>query len=138
MDNPGYKSLGVFDITTSDTIEGDWVEDLEGALACLVNVRFLYGTSSGSPSVKAYLQTTTDDEATVCDIACVLFEEASEHKILNFSALTPKTSQVTPTNKTLSDDTSVDGIIGNKIRLVVVVVGTYSSSTQVVAGINIR
>src|ERR1051326_3181050 len=138
MDNPGYKSLGIFDLTTSETITGDWLEDLEGMQGCLVNIRFIYGSSSGSPSVKAYLQTTGDDGTTVCDIASVLFDTASEHRILNFSALTPKTTQYTPTDKAFGDDTAVDGILGNKLRLVLVVIGTYSGSSQVVAGINVR
>ena len=136
MNEPGYKSLGVFDITVTETIVGDWIEDLEGMLAALLNIRFIYG--SGGTSVKAYLQTTGDDGTTVCDIACVLFNTAGEHRILNFSALTPKLTQVTPTDKTLADDTAIDGILGNKFRLALVVVGIYAGSTQIVAGVNVR
>jgi hypothetical protein len=135
MNNPGYKSLGVFDITITETIVGDWIENLEGMISALVGIRFIYG-SSGT-SVKAYLQTTSDDGSTACDIACVVFDTVSEHKLLNFTAA-PKLTQVTPTDKALADDTAVDGILGNKFRLAVVVVGTYAGSTQVVAGINAR
>lgn len=136
MNNPGYKSLGIFDITVTETIIGDWVEDLEGMQAALVNFRFIYG--SAGTSVKGYLQTTPDDGVTVCDIACIVFGTASEQKLLNFSALTPKQTQVALTDKTLADDTAVDGILGTKLRLVIVVVGTYAGSTQLVAGATVR
>jgi hypothetical protein len=138
VNNPGYKSLGVFNIGATGTETGDWVENLEGMLSCLFDIRMSYGASSGTPSVRAYLQTTGDEGTTVCDIACVLFEAASEHKMLNFSALTPKLSQVTPTDASLADDTAVDGILGNKLRLKVVTIGTYSGSTQVIARANVR
>jgi hypothetical protein len=138
MNNPGYKSLGVFDITGTETIVGDWVEDLEGIESALVNLRFIYGASSGSPGINAYLQTTPDDGDTVCDIANIVFGTSSEQKLLNFSAATPKTTQYAPLNKTLASDTAVDGILGTKLRLVVVAVGTYSGSTQVVAGVTVR
>lgn len=139
MNNSGYFSLGVFDLTSTETITGDWIEDLEGMLACLIALRFIYGsTGSGSPAAKAYIQTTPDNGTTVCDIACVVFGIASEHKVLNFSGLTPKITQVEPTNLTLTDDTAVDGILGNKIRVVVVVTGVYAGSTQLVASLNAR
>lgn len=126
--NPGQFSLGSFSITSAGTQTGDWTEvDLEGLLALCAQVRLAYG--SGGTSVKAYLQTTLDDGETAIDIACFTFTTASAVKARNLSALTAKTTDVTPTDGSLTDDTSVDGVLGTKFRLKVVSVGTYAGST---------
>jgi hypothetical protein len=136
MNNPGIYTLGDFTITTAGTQTGDWVEDLEGLLAMAASLRLSYG--SGGSSVKAYLQTTLDQGTTAVDIACVVFGTASEHAALNFSALTPKTTQVTPSDGSLSDDTAVDGILGDQFRLKVVSTGTYAGSTVLSGRICVR
>lgn len=126
--NPGRFSLGSFTITAAGTQTGDWTTvDLEGLLSLCAQLRLAYG--SGGTTVKAYLQTTLDDGTTPIDIACVVFATASEVAVVNFSALTPKTTQVTPADGTLTDDTAVDGILGDKFRLKVVSTGTYAGST---------
>jgi hypothetical protein len=136
MLNPGLKNLGDFEITTAGMQTGDWVDDLDGMLACLASVRLSYG--SGGASIKAYLQSTPDDGTTVHDIACVVFGVASEHALLNFSALTPKLSQVTPSDGALADDTAVDGLLGTKLRLKLVSVGTYAGSTVLSGRLTVR
>jgi len=127
MNNPGIKTLGDFQITAAGTQVGDVVDDLEGLLAIAASLRLQYG--SGGTTIKAYLQTSIDQGATWIDIACVLFATASEHACLNFSALTPKTTAVTPTDGSLTDDTAVDGVLGERFRLKVVSTGTYAGST---------
>lgn len=130
MLTPGYKSLGTFSITTAGTFTGDWNDDFEGCLSLLAQLRFVYG--SGGTTVKAYLQTSADSESVAIDIACVVFGTASENTVLNFSALTPKLTQVTPSDGAMSDDTSIDGIVGDRFRVKIVVAGTYAGSTQLV------
>lgn len=128
MLSPGYHSLGAFSITTAGTFTGDWVEDLDGLLAMAVQFRFVFG--SGGTSVKAYLQTSLDDGDTPVDIACVAFGNASsEVQAINLSSLTPKTTQVAPSDAALTDDTAVDGLLGDRFRVKIVVVGTYAGST---------
>jgi hypothetical protein len=127
MNTPGLFSLGDHSITAAGTITGDWVEDLDGLLALAFQVRLAWG--SGGSTIRAYLQTSFDDGTTAVDIANVLFGAASETTLLNFSALTPKTTQVTPTNGALADDTAVDGILGNRFRLKLVSTGTYAGQT---------
>jgi aspartate aminotransferase-like enzyme len=125
---PGYHDLGPFTITTAGTFTGEWVEDLDGVLSLAVQFRFIFG--SGGTSVKAYLQTSLDDGDTVVDIASVVFgNTVSEVAAFNFSSLTPKTTQVTPTDAALADDTNVDGLLGDRFRVKIVVVGTYAGST---------
>jgi len=45
---------------------------------------------------------------------------------------------VTPTDGAMSDNTAKSGILGDRVRLKIVSVGTYSGSTQVVARIAAR
>lgn len=127
MNLPGLRSLGDFTVTAAGTVTGDWVEDLDGMWSALVSLRLAYG--SGGTTVRVYVQVTPDDGTTACDIACVLFGVASEHVLLNFSALTPKLTQVTPTDGTAADDTAVDGLLGAKMRLKIISTGTYAGST---------
>jgi len=123
MLTPGIKSLGDFTIAGAGTQTGDWVSDLDGLMAAAAQMRLAYG--SGGTSVKAYLQTSLDQGTTPIDIACFTFTTAGASKARNLSALTPKTTDVTPTDGTLTDDTSVDGILGDRFSLKIVSVGTY-------------
>lgn len=136
MNSPGLYSLGDFTITTAGTQTGEWVTDLEGMLAAAVSLRLSWG--SGGTTVRAFVQTSLDGGTTATDIACVLFGTASEHAILNFSALTPKTTQVSSTDGALADDTAVDGVLGDRLRLKVVSTGTYAGSTILTARVTAR
>jgi hypothetical protein len=130
MISPGYIPLGVFNITIAGTQTGDWMDDLEGCLALLTQLRFVWG--SGGTTCRAYVQSSADNGDTPIDIACALFGVASENAVFNFSALTPKTTQVVPTDAALADDTAVDGAIGDRVRIKIVTTGTYAGSTQLV------
>lgn len=136
MDNSGFHSLGSFTITTAGTQTGDWVEDLEGALALAAQMRLAYG--SGGTSISVYLQTSLDQGTTPTDIACFTFTTASAVKARNLSALTPKTSDVVPSDGGLTADTSVDGVLGDRFRIKLVSVGTYAGSTVVTASAVLR
>jgi hypothetical protein len=107
MLSPGFKSLGNFTITAAGTVAGDWVDGLDGLLSLCAQMRLAYG--SGGTTVKAYLQTSLDQGTTPIDIACFTFTTASAVKARNLSALTAKTTDVTPSDAALTDDTSVDG-----------------------------
>lgn len=134
---PGFKPLGSFTITASGTQIGEWVDtNLDGLLALAAQLRLAYG--NGGATIKAYLQTSLDQGATAIDIACFTFTTASAVKARNFSALTPKTSDVVPTDGTLTDDASVDGILGDRFRVKVVSTGTYGGSTVLTAGMVVR
>jgi hypothetical protein len=132
----GIQSLGDFTITTASTQVGEWVTGFEGLLAMCAQLRLAYG--SGGTSIKAYVQTSLDQGTTPIDIACVVFGTASEVAVLNLSALTPKTTQVVPTDGALADDTALDGILGDRFRFKVVSVGTYAGSTVLSARVNAR
>lgn len=112
-------------IAGADTVICDVIDDLEGLTALTLSARFAYG--SGGTSCKAYVQTRFGD--VWVDIACFAFTTAAAHKVINLSGLTPKTTAVTPTDGALTDDTCVDGVLGDALRLKVISTGTYAGST---------
>lgn len=136
--NPGCVSLtqnGVvapfnadLSITTAQTIICNEIDGFDGMLGCLLEARFAYG--SGGTSVDLYLQTCLDDSGTVwCDIWHESFTTASDTKVVNLSALTPVTTPYAPLDGALASNTVKDGILGNRLRSKVVIIGTYAGST---------
>ena len=88
---------------------------------------FTYG--SGGTSAKADVQTSFDDGVTWGDVACYAFTTSSASKAANLSTLTPVGTVYTPTDGSLSDNTTKDGLIGPLVRVKYVTVGTYASTT---------
>jgi hypothetical protein len=128
MESPGALDLCDFEITTNVDVTSTPVEDLDGMLALTVELAFAY--SSGGSSAKAYVQTSIDQGKSWIDIACVTFAAASKTVVLNFSALTPKLVAVLPTNGTLADDTAIDGILGERLRVRLKTTGAaYAAAT---------
>ncbi|CAB4196088.1 hypothetical protein UFOVP1299_54 [uncultured Caudovirales phage] len=139
MNIPGVYSLGDVAITTAVTgllptegvsasgVAQTFISGLEGVFAVSLQARLAYG--SGGTTCKAYVQTSFDQGTTWVDVACFAFGTASETALVNLSCLTPKTTQVVPTDGTLADDTSVDGLLGDRIRAKVTTTGTYATNT---------
>jgi hypothetical protein len=127
MSTRGLINLGDFAVTAAGTVIGDVVADLDGALSVLLSARLQYG--SGGTTAKAYIQTSPDGGTTWVDIACIAFATTAKHALYNLSALTPKTTAATPTDGTLTDDTAVDGLLADRLRVKVTSVGTYAGST---------
>lgn len=115
-------------ITTAGTTTCTAITGLTGMQAVSVSLRFAYG--SGGTAVKVYLQTSLDGGNTWIDIACVVFNTASETWVRNFSSA--PTGTVTPTDGALADDTAIDGILGDRLRVKAVSTGTYAGSTALV------
>ena len=133
MNSPGIYSLTQKDGASDLAIGGagtticDVIDDLEGMLGATLSARLAYG--SGGTAVKVFIQTSLDQGQTWIDIACIAFTTASEHQVVNLSGLTPKTTPATPGDGALTDDTCVDGILGDRLRAKVVSTGTYVGST---------
>lgn len=123
-------------ITAAATTNCTALTGLTGMQSLGVFLKFSWG--SGGTNAKAYVQTSFDGGNTWVDIACVVFGILSETALLNFSALTPKTTQVVPTDGTMADDTAVDGILGDRVRLKVISTGTYAGGTILVGRIVAR
>jgi len=109
---------------TSDTIAS---VPYDGKLLT-VESQFTYG-SSGT-TAKLYVQTSLDDGDSWFDIACHAFTTATAKKISAVCrAVAPASQAFAPTDGTLADDTVVNGVLGDRIRVKLVVVGTYASTS---------
>lgn len=91
---------------------------------------FVYGASG--TNFKAWIQTTFDNGATWVDIANFAATTASKRRMYNLSALTAVSAIATPTSGTLADDTSVDGFIGDGLRLLLTTTGNYTGTSAYV------
>lgn len=94
--------------------------------ACIQCV-LTYG--SGGTSADFYVQTSLNGGGTWVDMANFHYTTSGGASIINLSSLTPKTTQYTPTNKAISANSSVDGIIGDRLMVSYVIVGSYSTTT---------
>ena len=87
---------------------------------------------SGGATINAWVQTSFDGGfpgATWCDVANFSFTTASARFLFNLSALTPVTTQYTPTDGTLGANTAKDGLLGPWWRVKYTTTGTYAGNT---------
>ena len=87
---------------------------------------FDYG-SSGT-AVKVYLQTSLDAGSKWTDIACHVFATADLRKVTAVSRFAARAEAVA-TDGTLADDTQLDGLIGDRLRIKYVSTGTYAGTS---------
>jgi len=90
---------------------------------------FTYG--SGGTSVDVYLQTSLDKGITWFDIMNhhLLLATAFKLSSVNMFPSTPFTAGTTPGDGALAANTVLNGILGDRIRAKVVIVGTYAGTT---------
>lgn len=144
MDNPGVYNLGDRVITSALTGEvitngsdsDEFIDDLEGMLSANIEVKFSYG--AGGTSGKVYIQTSLDQGTSWIDVICFTFLLVSKTLVYNLSALTPKTTGHAVTDGSLTDDTVVDGILGDRWRTKVTTVGTFTTNTSIAVRLTAR
>lgn len=148
MQNPGVYNLGDRAITTALTGEvitdgtsaaGEdqaFIDRLDGMTAATISARFSYG--SGGTSCKVWVQTSLDQGVTWVDIACFAFTTSSAHKMTNLSAALETANQLTPTDGALADNTNVDSILGDRLRVKITTTGTYAGSTTLAVRAAVR
>jgi hypothetical protein len=118
-------------ITSAGTFVGDWLDDLPGMAALAAQVRFMYGT--GGATVKVCFQSSMDQGATAYDVAVVNFATAPRTAIFEIAAMT--TALVAPGEGGLNALGQVEpegiiaGVLGDRLRLKVIVTGTYQNTT---------
>jgi hypothetical protein len=137
MLNPGIYSLGdqVITIAVAGLVLTP-VVDLDGLTAITLQVRF--APVSGGTTCKAWVQTSLDQGQTWADIFCAAFTTAAGFKIVTLSGLTPRTTVLAPTDAGLADDTVVDGVLGDRLRLKITSTGTFGSGSVISARVACR
>ena len=128
MDSPGsfpftYNGGNSFPLGAAGTYIGDWIDNFAGIDALSLEAMFTTGT--GGTSATAYFQTSIDQGQTPIDIAAVQFTTANGLSVANLSAL-DKANPFTPAQQSLTPGTIQDGVLGDRFRAVVVVVGAYA------------
>lgn len=88
---------------------------------------FTYG--SGGTSTDAYVQTSLDGGGTWIDVADFHFTTSSQRFVYNLNSSTSVTTEYTPTDGSISANTSKDGVFGSQWRVKYTTVGTYAGST---------
>lgn len=132
MNLPGPFSLGGCNVTTAQTqvcTPNGAAIGFAGINAASFQVRMSGGT--GGSKINVYIQTSLDQGQSWIDIANVAFTNTSGVEVVNLSALDKIATPVAPTDGSLADNTTVDGILGDQLRAKVVSTGTYTGATLV-------
>lgn len=130
MDNPGSIQLGLkgnaFAIAAPGVYIGDWVDRLEGMKSFSIQANFKYG--SGGTSVVVYVQTSLDQGNTPMDVWAQQFATESGVEAVNLDD-SAVLSPVVPQQQALTPGDTVNGFLGDRLRAVVVVTGTYAGAS---------
>lgn len=115
------------DITAAGTYTTTPELQLSGMKYLVAEAKLTYG--SGGTSVKAYVQTSLDQGETWIDIMSFAFTTASASKVSAVSAAIALAAAVAPTDGSLTDNTILNGLLGDRLRVKYVVTGTYAGTT---------
>jgi hypothetical protein len=94
-----------------------------------LHATFTYG--SGGTNATAYVQTSLDGGASWVDIASFQFTTTSAKRAYHLTAAAV-TSITTPTEGTLTANTAVNGLLGDRYRVKLTTTGTYAGGTTLV------
>jgi hypothetical protein len=113
--------------TTAGTYISSEVSIPLGASVILAQSVFVRG--GGGTSCDVFVQTSVDNGSTWIDVMQFAFTTTTVTKISGVRPYIALAANVTPTDGALSDNTILDGLIGDRLRVKTVVVGTYSSTS---------
>lgn len=125
-------TLATVQVTTAQSaVAQTAVTGLGKPQALSLQAIFTY-VASAATSCDAYIQTSLDGGTTWYDIANFHFTTASAVKYQNVSGMTAVNASVAMLQASITNDTSINGVIGDRLRVVITSVGTYGSGTSVV------
>jgi hypothetical protein len=120
---------GDFSVTSAATQIGTVATDFADVESASFQVRLSGG--AGGTKINVYIQTSLDGGQTFFDIANVAFANTPGVEVINLSALDKVTTPTAPTDGTLADNTTLDGVLGDQFRAKVVSTGIYTGGTLV-------
>ena len=97
--------------------------------ALTVQAAFTY-VASAATSVDAYVQSSINGGVTWFDVAEFNFTTASATKYQNVNADTAVNTATALTDGTMTANTSINGFLGDQLRVKITSVGTYGAGTQ--------
>jgi hypothetical protein len=125
-------SVGITTAQSTTTTAAD-VRDLAFHRSLLLQANFTYG--SGGTSVDAYVQSSDDSGLTWYDVAQFHFTTASAIKLYNLTNRTAVTAVATPTDGALASNTSIDGLLGDRLRVKWSSTGTYVGTSLLITAV---
>lgn len=121
------------DITAAETINVSGKAQhvgLGGMTYLTIQAVFTY-VADAATSAKAYVQTSIDGGATWFDIASFAFTTATATKVSSVTShIAPASQAFAPSDGALSDNTIIQGVLGDRLRTKIVTVGTYGAGTN--------
>jgi hypothetical protein len=85
----------------------------------------------GGTTAKAWVQTSLDGGVTWVDIASFAFTTSTATRVYHLTPVAV-TTIATPTDGTLTDNTAVNGILGDRFRVKLTTTGTYTGASSFV------
>jgi hypothetical protein len=89
-------------------------------------------------SLKVYAQTKLDNGVTWCDIANFTFTLFDARRLHAIKLSTALAANVTPTDGTMTANTILSGLLGNKVRLKLIATGNYQPDSHLVVDMTVR
>jgi hypothetical protein len=91
----------------------------------------------GGTDVKAWVQTSVDEGTTWIDVVNFAFTTSTAKKVAMVNNFAAQANVVVPTDGTLANNTILNGILGNRLRVKITSTGTYTGATtlKIIAGI---
>jgi len=95
-----------------------------------LTVQALFNYGAGGTDATAWVQTSLDDGTTWMDIMAFNFTTSAATKVSAVRQFIALAAVATPTDGTLTDDTILDGCIGDRVRVKWTTTGTYTGITN--------
>ena len=105
------------------------VTNLVGMKYLAVQAAFLYGADGTDLTV--HVQTSLDGGTTWVDVMAFNFTTAAATRISAVNADVALAAAAVPTDGTLADDTILNGLLGDRLRVRYTSTGTYSGATSI-------
>jgi hypothetical protein len=122
----GLQSLNLTN-TTAGTYTSDAISIPMGASVIMTQAAFVRG--GGGTTCDVFIQTSVDNGTSWIDVMQFAFATTTVTKISGVRPYIALAANVTPSDGGLSDNTILDGCLGDRLRVKTVVVGTYSSTS---------
>ena len=122
----GLQSLNLTN-TTAGTYTSDAISIPMGASVIMTQAAFVRG--GGGTTCDVFIQTSVDNGTSWIDVMQFAFATTTVTKISGVRPYIALAANVTPSDGGQSENTLLDGCIGDRLRVKTVVVGTYSSTS---------
>lgn len=116
---------------TSDEVSIPYGADL---LAC----QAAFTRAGGGTTTDVFIQTSLDNGSTWIDIMQFALATTTVTKMSAVRSSIAMAANVTPSDGALTDNTILDGLIGDRLRAKTVVVGTYSGASSLALNVIIN